>query len=206
MKQFLFSLIILIVVVAGAYYLGRNNAIHAEQVSQYETQVKAYQDSVIVPTLRMSDSLRVEVNRALNEVKETKQIINAQTRQISTLQTSVNAMRSQNTRSVNEVLASTLPPECNKCVNTVKALSVEVDSLHALSSVQNEQIVSQRNVIGVLERSVIWERTSSDSLRGVILDFPDPPKPNILFGVKFPKVPSQYLLLGGAVLGIVLAK
>jgi hypothetical protein len=176
-----------------AFNLGRDDGL-----TTYRKEFKTYQNTVVVPTLALSDSLKKKVNSLLVIADSTKTVAESLTVKINGMQRNNNLLRVQNAKLSDSLKSILLPPECDAYKDLVVSLETEVDSLHATVNTLEKRDTLRLVEINNLRIGLSFQTTRSDSLQKVVINFPKPPKPRKLLGIE---LSNRTMFVAGIVVG-----
>jgi hypothetical protein len=176
-----------------AFNLGRDDGL-----TTYRKEFKTYQNTVVVPTLALSDSLKKKVNSLLVIADSTKTVAESLTVKINGMQRNNTLLRVQNAKLSDSLKSIPLPPECDAYKDLVVSLETEVDSLHATVNTLEKRDTLRLVEINNLRIGLSFQTTRSDSLQKVVINFPKPPKPRKLLGIE---LSNRTMFVAGIVVG-----
>lgn len=195
-----------IAVIGLSYWFGQRSD-GRDTLTTYNEKFQAYQDSVVKPTLAKADSLKRIVDSTKTLADSAQSSADAKTVEITKLRSTVAVLRKKNANLADSVKNDTsLPPECDQCRRAVASLTQEVDSLDQEVKRQESRDSTRVFTINQLNTSLLASNARGDSLQKVIINFPQPPKPNKFLGITLPRIPSQYVIIGAIGTGILIAR
>lgn len=204
-KAFFGLVVGVIVVIAISFWIGHLNTPSAFDI--YTKQFNMYQDSVVKPILIQSDSLKRIADKAKASADSTQAVAEKQTGEINKLRVTVSSLRKQNSALADSVITDTLvAPACEQCRRAVVGLTQEVDSLTIVVDKQEARDTTRVATITQLNIGLSASNMRGDSLQKVIINFPAPPKPNKFLGITLPRIPTQYVVVGGIITGFLIKK
>lgn len=169
-----------------------------DAMTSYREQFKKYQDSVVTPTLLLSDSLKNEVDSLVKIADSVKEQSDSLTTKIYSMQKNNKILRVRNKKLSDSLKTITLPEECNPCIKLVSSLEEEVDSLQSTVNKMEIRDSSRLVEIGSLRHGITLQTQRADSLQSVIINFPPPPKPKTFIGLH---INNKTTFIAGLVLG-----
>jgi hypothetical protein len=195
-RTILYSVLLVVALTLAAviaFNLGRDDG-----MTKYRTEFKAYQDTVVTPTLARSDSLKKAVEELVVVADSAKITAESLTTQINKVQKTNTSLRAQNARLSDSLEKTPLPPECDQCKRLVASLEDEVDSLQTTVTTLEKRDTVRLVEIGALRTGLTFQTSRADSLHKVIINFPPPPKPKKLLGIE---LSNRSLFIAGLVIG-----
>jgi len=173
----------------------------------YRKDFKAYVDSTVAPVLAKSDSIRNQNIVLLKSVDSAEAVAESIKQKNAVLQSNIAKLNVQNKALRDSVISdTTLPPACDQCKRTVLSQAKEIDSLNK-SATQFLRLDSTRVFsIDSLRSGNARLFDDNTALRITIDNFPKPKEPKKFLGIKFPKIPSEVVIIGSAFAGYQVGK
>lgn len=201
-KWLLIALVVLSAL-GGMYLFGSNKS--AEQLATYKAQFTKYQDSVVTPTVRLSDSMKKAIMDSTHKIDSLLNTSHARDIDIALLKQN-NAKLHAQYDSATKVIVATAPDTCKTYLDSlIIHNSIETEHLNIIIAKSDSVHVIDAVAINTLRSSLDIASHRADTLETALARIPIPPSPKKFLGIKFfPTISPEAAAGGGGILGAVL--